>query len=147
MDRKTTPNLKVQSTVPAINSLANRFILFIDSIPTDISGGTPATIFQFKMQIFSLNLQKFSLIFIFILNINGLFAGTPADSWIIFARRANKMFDKCLRDSESMGILWSCFKRNTLMLFDEISSADAIPLMDGVQLIRDPQSENSIWAR
>lgn len=99
------------------------------------------------MQIFSLNLQKFSLVFILISNINGLFAGTPADSWLVFVRTANKMFDKCLHDSAALGTMWSCFKRNSLILFDEVSSADAIPLMDGVQLIRDPQSENSIWAR
>lgn len=99
------------------------------------------------MQTFSLNLQKFSFVFILILNINGLFAGTPADSWLVFARTSNKMFDKCLHNSESMGLFWSCFKRNSLILFDEVISADHIPLMDGVQLIRDPQSENSIWTR
>lgn len=99
------------------------------------------------MQIFSLNLQKFSFVLFLISNINGLFAGTPADSWLVFVRTANKMFDKCLHDSESLGALWSCFQRNSLILFDEVSSADVIPLMDGVQLIRDPQSGNSIWGR
>lgn len=100
------------------------------------------------MQMFILNLQKFSLVFILILNINGLFAGTPADSWLVFARTTNKMLDKCLHDSEPTGTLWSCFKQTSLILFDEISSADVIPLMDGVQLIREnTKNENSNWPR
>lgn len=38
-----------------------------------------------------------------------------------------------------MTVLWSCLKRNSLVLFDEVASADVIPLLNNVQLFRDKE--------
>lgn len=39
---------KIQSTVPALNTLVDRFNLFIDSFSIDTSGGTPVAIFSIQ---------------------------------------------------------------------------------------------------
>lgn len=49
-------------------------------------------------------------------------------------------FPEQMQNNDTTNELWSCLKRNSLMIFDTITSTDVIPLMDNVQLIRGTNS-------
>lgn len=126
----------------------------------------------------------FTVIVLFTIFINSIevHSKTSSDSWLLFARETNSIFDKCsksvsmlksarigwgekinctsefrlmkvlmskscafltlffhlkqLQSNETAIDMWSCLKRNSLTLFDKITSNDVIPLTNNIQLIR-----------
>ncbi|XP_031617104.1 uncharacterized protein LOC116336984 [Contarinia nasturtii] len=86
------------------------------------------------------NSQIFGLLWILLVlcNIYQILGETSADSWLIFAREAKKVLNKCYKNHTDLADSWSCLKQNSLLLYDDIAKADHIPLTENFELLRRP---------